>query len=316
MPDPNARRPVWIAAALLAAGCATPPSTQTVTPAPVDEITSPALQPPTGRFLKRKVSIERFSNETLYGKSPLLGVDVLGKQASDILSSRLAQTRKFVLFDAEAAEGAAARADYRIVGSVSEFGRATTGETGVFSKTKTQTAYAAVNLRIVSARTGLVVFSAEGRGEAELTTGKVLGVGTAQGFDSSLSEKAISTAISKVISDLVEKLLDEPWTSQVLAVDAEGCIIAGGAAQGIAAGDRFVVLQRGERVENPQTGVPIELPGRQVAELEVVSTFGEDPLAEGARCRLVGGSLEGLALDQLQVTEGSKATDGASGGAR
>jgi curli biogenesis system outer membrane secretion channel CsgG len=51
--------------------------------------------------LKRKVAIARFSNETQSGTSFLVddSGDRLGKQASDILSSKLAATGKFMMFE-------------------------------------------------------------------------------------------------------------------------------------------------------------------------------------------------------------------------
>ena len=51
--------------------------------------------------LKRKVAIARFSNETKYGQSFFMDEnnDRIGKQAVDILSSKLVQTEKFILLE-------------------------------------------------------------------------------------------------------------------------------------------------------------------------------------------------------------------------
>jgi curli biogenesis system outer membrane secretion channel CsgG len=51
--------------------------------------------------LKRKVAIARFSNETRYGKTLLRDVDQdpLGKQATDMLSTRLVASKKFLIFE-------------------------------------------------------------------------------------------------------------------------------------------------------------------------------------------------------------------------
>ena len=50
--------------------------------------------------LKRKIAIARFTNETQSGTSFLLddSGDRVGKQASDILSARLTDTGKFLMF--------------------------------------------------------------------------------------------------------------------------------------------------------------------------------------------------------------------------
>ena len=47
--------------------------------------------------------------------------------------------------------------DYLIVGSVSEFGRSVESESGVFSRTKTQKAYAKVNVRLIDVSTGRIL---------------------------------------------------------------------------------------------------------------------------------------------------------------
>lgn len=52
-----------------------------------------------GKTIKRKVAIERFSNETQYGKGIFYDKenDPMGKQALDILSAKLAASGKFIL---------------------------------------------------------------------------------------------------------------------------------------------------------------------------------------------------------------------------
>jgi len=288
---------------LLLPSCAVPRTEKVIVPEGTSTTTHRALQPPTGRFLKRKVAVQRFSNETTYGKSVLLGKDILGKQASDIIMARLSASQKFLLFDGEVASSSIATPDYKLIGSVTEFGRATSSKTGVWSKTKTQVARAAVSLRIVDTRSGIVIFSAEGRGEAVSSTGKVLGVGTAQGFDSTLSERAISAAISNVVGTIAERMLDSPWRSSILDVDAKTCTIGGGRSQGLTKGTRLAVLRRGKVIRNPQTNAQIELPGDPIAEILVRTCHGKSYAAEFAVCDIVSGSVEGHAIEDLVIQE-------------
>ena len=119
-------------------------------------------------FLKRKVGIARFSNETQSGTTFLIDKsgDRLGKQAADILSARLAETGMFQMFERLDADNVSAEQmlaglkeegvsiDYLIVGSVSEFGRSTESESGIFQRKKTQKAYAKVNVRLIDVATG------------------------------------------------------------------------------------------------------------------------------------------------------------------
>ena len=64
--------------------------------------------------LKRKVAIARFSNETEYAKGAFYDKnnDPLGKQAVDILSSRLASSGKFILLERADADAIQKELDY------------------------------------------------------------------------------------------------------------------------------------------------------------------------------------------------------------
>ena len=121
---------------------------------------SQTIQQGQQKLLKRKVAIARFSDETKNSKSIFVdkNYDQIGKQASDILASRLTESGKFLLFERDdlekvsseqklndSTESQVVGADYLIVGSVSEFGRKTVSETGIFSRNKIQLAVATVN---------------------------------------------------------------------------------------------------------------------------------------------------------------------------
>jgi len=312
---PLRRIGVALIPALLAA-CVTVDEPKTVSPGGGPN-SSPALADTNRRTLKRKVAIARFSNETMYGKSVLLGdkKSLIGQMTSDILATRLEKSGKLLLFersdseqllealDAGTLESMNLPADYLIVGSLSEFGRSTSGETGFLSRTKTQKAYARVNLRLIEVETGRVIYAEEGAGEAFTETGTVMGMGTKAGYDSTLGAKAISAAISKLVSNVLENLMAQPWRSYVLSREDGNMIIAGGAAQGIEVGDRFALIRRGKRVKNPQTNLMIELPGRKVATLEVVSLFGAVPIDQGSICKIVSGETPEDELTHYVVEE-------------
>ncbi|MCX5856288.1 MAG: curli production assembly protein CsgG, partial [Deltaproteobacteria bacterium] len=118
------------------------------------------------KYLKRKVAIGRFTNETKYGRNFFAEVkdEKIGKQASDILAGKLAATNKFILLERSDIEKTLSEmkikiarnelsdlymsADYLIIGSVSEFGRKTVDEVGVFSRTKKQVASCKVTIRM------------------------------------------------------------------------------------------------------------------------------------------------------------------------
>lgn len=255
------------------------------------------------RTIKRKVAIGRFTNETQYAKGLFYDRenDPMRKQAMDVLSSKLASTGKFILLEREDLDVLVAEAgdnmskigaDYIILGSITEFGRKTEGEQKVFSSTKTQTVEAAVSIRLVEASTGLIIYSDEGKGFAETSTKQTMGLGGQAGFDATLSDKAISAAISQLVENIINKCLDKPWKSYILSVEDGTYILGGGASQGLAEGDTFKVYAKGKTVKNPQTGMDIELPGKQIGTVTVLMTLGDTPETEISMC-----SYEGEAVD-------------------
>ena len=216
----------------------------------------------------------------------------MGKQALDILSAKLAASGKFLLLErsdlaslleeAKKSENGLSTigADYMIIGSITEFGRKNVGKAGILGNTKSQIVEAAVAIRLVDVSTGLIIYSDEGKGMAELTTRTTMGVGGRADYDATLSDKAISEAIGQLVENIINKCTDKPWRTYFLAYDADAQLIAGGASQGIKVGDSFTVKTKGKKVKNPQSGVMIELPGKVIGTVSVSALGGDTPETE------------------------------------
>lgn len=285
---------------LFATSCATVDEPRVVSAPQATPVSPAALNK---RGLKKKLVIARFSNETLYGKSVLLSKDLIARQASDMLATKLVQAGNLLLFhrsdpkpllkalDAGTINKMGLNARYLVVGSVTEFGREITSKTGVFSRTKMQKARARVNVRLIDVASARVIYGDDGVGEAESEVGTTFGVGTKAGYDSTLNDKAISAAISKLVNNILEKLNKSPWRSHILDVSDGTVLIGGGSSQGIKVGDVFALKQRGKTVKNPQTNTSIELPGKTVGKLKVTATQGSTPEDEFSACELESGTL-------------------------
>jgi len=306
-----------VACAIALASCATVQPAPTVTRAPVSQAAEASAPLPSVPTLKRKIAVARFSNSTNYGRALLLPgeSDSLADQAADMLTARLTDSGKFLVF--ERADLYAVQSelelngrtpsdlvgvDALIVGSVTEFGRRIEGQTGFLSSTKRQTASATVEIRIVDVDTGQAFFSTAGNGTASVEAGEVAGFGSSAGYDSTLNDRAISAAISDLINNVMQKLQERPWHTDILDVGDGMVRISGGRNQGLKVGDQLRVERQGRTLVSQQSGLPITLPGEQVAQIQIVSFFGEGT-AEGATARVTSGTISTDQAQALIVTE-------------
>lgn len=301
-------KPFVLLIPVIATGCATVSKPPTVVE--LQTAQSAAIQQaqqsytPAQKVLKRKVAIGRFTNETRYGKTFLRDgeLDPLGKQASDMLSTRLVDSGQFIVFERpdlsklerEAAISGPTKlvgVDTLILGSVTEFGRTVQGTTGFLSQTKTQIARAKVELRLVDTKTGQVYFSATGAGSATTETGSIAGYGSQSDYDDSLNDRAIGAAISEVQNSLIKKLQEKPWRTDILTAQGSTVFISGGARQGMKVGDTLGVYRKGKTITSGQSGFDIELPPTLIAKIQILAHFGENETNEGSQANVVSGSI-------------------------
>jgi hypothetical protein len=191
--------------------------------------------------------------------------------------------------------------DALIVGSLTEFGRKTVGQTGFVSSSKKQVAFAKIDLRLVDAATSRVFFGTSGAGEASTESASTFGFGSQAAYDGTLNDAAIRQAVSEAVNRLSNELASRPWQTYILSVNQGRYFIAGGRSQGLRPGMQFSVMTLGERIKSPQTGFDITLPGQEVGQLRVESTFGDSEANEGSVASLTDGSVQGFRLDQLVV---------------
>jgi curli biogenesis system outer membrane secretion channel CsgG len=268
--------------------------------------------------LKRVVAIARFSNETQYAKGIFYDKenDPIAKQAVDILSTKLASTNKFILLERQDMDKIVEEmkitgndtyqkvgADYLIIGSVTEFGRKNVGDVNAFSRSKTQTVEAGVSIRLVDASTGQIIYSEEAKGEAETTNKTVMGMGERTGYDATLSDKAISAAISKLVENIINNCMNRPWKSYFLSYDENGILISGGKSQGLEIGKIFEVVEKGKSVKNPQTGMLIELPGKTVGKIKIDFIGGDNTQNEFSMVSFTEGNIDKQNLNNYYIKE-------------
>ena len=305
----------WLASALLLGACATSPP-----------VTGPSEQPsaPAGEFRRGgaaapvvttgpmlRVAVVKFQDKSAYGRGRL------GGAVQDILTTELAKSGRFILVarggdldvildeqdlakagGVKAGTGAAAGEvlglNAVVTGAVSQFGVKQKSATYLVGASKTQTAEATVDVRVIDAATGQVIFADSGNGVHETSSTQVLGIGGATGYDETIEGKALRAAIAKFIDNMVRRLEAIEWSGKVAAVDGDEVTVNAGRKTGLLAGDRLRVFGEGREVIDPDTKVSLgRKPGAEKGEIEVVDFFG----ADAAVCRRVGGG--GFAVNDI-----------------
>lgn len=312
------------AVALALVGCAT----QAPQPAPNESPISVEQQrqaqakqavAPIRLALKRKLAVGRLSNETDYGRS-LLREAMTGehdKKISDMFMQAIVNTDSFLIFERPdlallkneleltgSSLDNMIGVDTLVIGSLTEFGRSTTGERGFFSTSQRQAATAKVDLRLVDVHTGQVIASFTGTGDSSVEQSRIMGFGSVAGYDGSLNDRAIGAAVTSAVEKMLLQFLEKPWTADILAVEDGLLYISGGASQGVSPGMTFDIMSKGQQVRSATTGATITLPGTKVGTFEVQGLFGESEVDQGSFGRVVEGNLSNFDISQLEIRKG------------
>jgi curli biogenesis system outer membrane secretion channel CsgG len=102
-----------------------------------------------------------------------------------------------------------------VTGAVSQFLVKQKSATYLVGASKTQTAEATVDVRLIDATTGQVVYADSGNGVYEESSTQVLGVGGAKGYDETMEGKALRAAISRFIDNLLQRMEAMEWSGKV-----------------------------------------------------------------------------------------------------
>ena len=259
-------------------GCASMPATgggqaqqpQMAQAQPAAQPAAPARQV-THKGPKLRVGIVDFVNKSSYGAGRL------GTSASDILTTELFKTGAFILVeraqlkqilgeqalgqtgtvnpDTAAQAGKVLGLNALVTGSISQFGVSTSGaDYGVY-KQKVQTAKCTVDVRVVDTSTGQLLFADSGKGEFERKAQEVLGLGQRAGYDETLGQEALRSAVTKFMDNLVQQLQNVEWSGRIAMVSGNEAYINCGRDVGLKPGDVLVVQTLGQEIYDPQTKV-------------------------------------------------------------
>lgn len=287
---------VALSLGLVFAGCA--PSTK------VKQKETMTIERPEGMVgPKRRVGIVDFVNKTKYGEARL------GTSASDILITELAKSGKFILVERDkmntllseqklgmsgAIDATTAARVGRILGlnaivtgAISEFGSTTEGSEYLLAQSKRQIVKATVDIRVVDAETGQILYADSGSGLGVKKSGGILGLGTRAGYDESMEQEALRAAIVKFVNNIVAQVERKPWSCRVADAEGSSVYLNAGSESNVPLGKVLEVYKAGREIKDPTTGLVIGNTEEKIGEVKISRYFGED----GSVAELIKGSL-------------------------
>lgn len=251
---------------------------------------------------------------------------------TEMLTTALVEAGRFVVLDRKAIQQALSEQDFGysgrvnpetapqigsvigaqvlITGDITEFTYTRSSVAGNLSVLRSAAAQGervkamvALDLRLIDAVTGEVVFSKRVEGDAA-ATGVAADVrvgdeqfGTAIAANTPLG-KASREATGQAVEEIAKGLAKVPWTGRVVDVRGEQVYVNAGSESGMRAGTRLDVFVQGEALVDPETGVSLGTPDTRMGTIEVV-----DIEEKYAVARPVAGG--GFARGHLLRLEGS-----------
>lgn len=252
---------------------------------------------------KRRIGVTDFENKTAYGQTRL------GTAATDILVTELAKTGKFIVVERDKLNkimeeqklqlsgaidpntalqmGKVLGLQAIVTGAVSQFGVSTTGSDYLLVQSKKQVAECTVDVRVVDAETGAVLFADSGKGVSKTGTGSFLGMGTKGGYNETVEGEALRAAIVELVDNIISQVSQKPWSCRIAEVDGDSIYVDAGLDSGLKEGLRLALFRLGKEIKSPTTGLVIGRTETKVGEAKIRSFFGED----GSIAGLINGSM-------------------------
>ena len=144
-------------------------------------------------------------------------------------------------------------------------------------KKKVQTAECVVDIRVVDVETGQILYADSGKGEFVDEKTEFMGMGQKGSYNEVIGQSALRSAISTFINNVITQISYLEWSGKIAKVDGRLVYINAGRRTGLKVGDVLTVMEKGEVIIDPDTGVALgEAPGGKKGELQVADFFGDD----------------------------------------
>lgn len=250
---------------------------------------------------KKKIAVIAFENKTAYGQARL------GTASSDILTTELGKSKRFILIEREKMDKLLAEKNLQlsgevkpdqlvkagkilglnaiVTGSISQFGVKTEGEDYLVYENKKQVAEAVVDLRVVDVSNGKVLWTDSGKGVATKKVSTVVGLGGRAGYDETLEGEALRAAIVKFVNNIIAEIDKAEWLCYVAEVDNGTIYIDAGKESALALNTKLKVTRPGRTIYSQSTGEAMGAVENEVGMIQVDKYFGNN----GALAKIISG---------------------------
>ncbi len=193
-----------------------------------------------------------------------------------------------------------------VVGTVSEFGykesktggsigglasRALGMGAGMGAAVTNVSAVVGIDVRFVDVNTGEIL-AAETVNKSESSKGLSLSAANLsfeneKKFDESVVGKATRAAIDELVNKIEKQMDNVAWSGRVIKADGKSVIINAGKNTGVRIGDELIVLQKGEELIDPETGISLGSEETQIGKIKIVTDMAD---GKASKCELLEGS--------------------------
>jgi len=266
-------------------------------------------------YAKPRVAVMDFDNKAQYGDWRI------GHGASDMLATELVKMGKYSVIERnklasllkEQDFGSSGRidpttavkigkvlgVDFVVTGAVTEYGQSSSGGGGGGVHVGKKGYHAAVDVRIINAATGEIVFADSAEHHDTSMSVRVFGIGGGESFNEQKATKVLREAIEKVVAKMTFEgsgggAAIAAVTEEVMIADIDGSTVTlnQGKSAGLTVGQKVNVSRKGKEIKDPATGKVIRVKYKKVGSIEITNVA--DKYAEG---KIVSGS--GLAVGDI-----------------
>ncbi len=266
-------------------------------------------------WAKPRLAVMDFENKSQYG-----GWRV-GHGASDMLSTELVKTGKFSMMERDRISavlkeqnlGASGLLDprtavkigkligveYIVTGAVTEYGQSQTGGGGGGVRVGKKGYHATVDVRLVNAATGEIVFADSASNNKSTTSFSVFGIGGGQSFNEKKATETLRAAIKQISIQIAATQTTSPFAAIAnskkkavkknvpLVADVDGKIITvnKGKSVGFKVGQKVGVYRQKKVIKDPATGKVLKIKYTKVGVIkltEVESGYSEGKIISGS----------------------------------